>query len=45
MSPGERAELGRRGRAYNAAHFDRKTLLRQLTDFILVGEQPSAGDC
>lgn len=45
MSPGERAELGRRGRAYNAAHFDRKTLLRQLTDFILGGEQPSAGDC
>ena len=37
MSAKERAELGRRGRAYNAAHFDRRTLLRQMTDFMLGG--------
>ena len=35
LSAEERAEMGRRGRAYNAAHFDRETLLRQLADFIL----------
>ena len=29
-SPAQRAELGRRGRAYNAAHFDRETLLREM---------------
>lgn len=40
MSAEERAELGRRGRAYNAAHFDRRTLLRQMTDFML-GQTPA----
>ena len=35
----------RRGRAYNAAHFDRETLLRQLTDFMLGQGIPPAGDC
>lgn len=34
----ERAEMGRRGRAYNAAHFDRGALLRQLAGFILDGQ-------
>ena len=45
MTPAQRAELGRRGRAYNAAHFDRETLLRQLTDFMLGQGIPPAGDC
>ena len=45
MTPAQRAELGRRGRAYNAAHFDRETLLRRLTDFMLGQGIPPAGDC
>ena len=35
MSGEERAELGRRGREYNAAHFGRTELLHRMTDFML----------
>lgn len=35
MSPEARSEMGRRGRAYHKAHFDRAELLRALTDFIV----------
>ena len=43
MDPAQRAEMGRRGRAYNAAYFDRMTLLRQMTDFMLGEDAPA--DC
>ena len=35
MSAEERAELGRRGREYNDAHFGRTELLHRMTDFML----------
>lgn len=44
MSATERAEMGRRGRAYNALHFDRGNLLRQMTDFMLGSDAPAAVD-
>ena len=44
MSAAERAEMGRRGRAYNALHFDRGNLLRQMTDFMLGSDAPAAVD-
>lgn len=40
MSPDKRAEMGARGRAYHAAHFDRSELLGQLADFIMEGKMP-----
>lgn len=39
LSSAQRAAMGARGRAYNAAHFDRSTLLAQLADFVLEGTQ------
>lgn len=40
MPPEKRAEMGARGRAYHAAHFDRSELLCHLTDFIMEGKLP-----
>lgn len=44
MSPAARAELGRRGREYHRAQFDRTRLLGALTDFIVAGKEPPRED-
>lgn len=44
MSGAQRAEMGRRGKAYHRAHFNRDTLLSQLADFIVDGTAAPSGE-
>lgn len=44
MPPEKRAEMGRLGRSYHRANFDRTRLLCELADFIVDGKTTSSGE-